>query len=185
VVITDPATWALCKGVDIKESHAELWTVRNSQQHSANLVVFPSRLPQPSISSRAVCHLLFGRLLASSVCVCFISQTNHPTPLSFYLHHTPIITRAIHEPFHRKPCQPPNLLLSFYPPSLTTHAPTWCRGNLPSTGQRAAYSLNGTPLGSCSPSATTLSGLSSTPPLGVMRARPDFPIGACCPCCRR
>ena len=80
VVITDPATWTRCKGVDIKESHAELWTVRSPQQHSANLVVFPSRLPQPSISSRAVCHLLFGRLLASSVCVCSIFPPKQTTP---------------------------------------------------------------------------------------------------------
>jgi hypothetical protein len=111
------------------------------------------------------------------VCVYFFSllQTNHSTlPLPFPTS-LQIVTRARHEPSHRKPCQPPNLPLPFYLPSLTTHAPTWCPGNWPSTGQGAAYSSNGTPSGSCSPSTTTLSGLSSTPPGELLRARPNFP----------
>ena len=103
------------------------------------------------------------------VCLFYLSPkqtTPPPSQFFLYLHHTPIITRARHDPFHHKACQTPNLPLPFHPPSLTTHAPTWCRGNWPSTGQRAAYSPNETPSGSCSSSATTLSGLSSTPPLG-------------------
>ncbi len=64
---------------------------------------------------------------------------------------------------HNKPCHTPNPSpLSFPPPSMTVHGPTWCRGRLQSTGLRALYSPNGMTSVSNSACATTQSGLSST-----------------------
>jgi hypothetical protein len=130
------------------------------------LVVFPHRLTLPS-TSRVSSASHFLVVCSPSVCVCLsFPPTTHPTPPPPISPNPNVFTRARHEPSHRKPCQTPNLSFPSHPPSPTFHVPIWCPGNWPSTGQHAAYSPNETPSGSCSPSATTLSGLSSTLPLG-------------------
>ncbi len=79
------------------------------------------------------------------------------------------------------PCHSPNPSpLSFPPPSMTVHGPTWCRGRLRLTGLRALYSPNdwddfGLLFGVCD---DALWALLNTPARGVLRDRPEFPAPA-------
>ncbi len=83
-MITDPANWAPCLVVDIKESTT----------HAAFLVVFPSRLTLPSIfRAPSTTHFLIVCTL-SECCFFPPNQNNMCTPLLFYQHlfslHNPI-----------------------------------------------------------------------------------------------
>jgi hypothetical protein len=146
-----------------------------------------------------VCLPLFGRLFALCVvsspppkttpCVplrCFINTCLPDTTLIL----NPIVPNPWRAPYtlplgrtprtHKPPCHSPNPSpLSFPPPSMTVHGPTWCRGRLRSIGLRALYSPNGMTSVSYSACATTQSGLSSTLPLGGIAGQTRVP----CPCC--
>ncbi len=88
--------------------------------------------------------------------------------LQVYIPPSLIVTHNICYPVfrhipHNKSCHTPSPSpLSFPPPSMTVHGPTWCRGRLRSTGLRALYSPNRMISVSYSACATTQSGLSST-----------------------
>ncbi len=82
---------------------------------------------------------------------------------SVWLSASPLLTPCLGTYPHNKPCHTPNPSpLSFSPPSMTVHGPTWCRGRLRSTRLRALYSPNGMTSVSYSACATTQSGLSPT-----------------------
>ena len=153
--------------------------VKESTTHAANLVVFPYRLPLPSILSRARLPPTFWSS-ARHMCCCSPPppQTTskcvtHRCSINTCFPYTTLSLNPCYAPYtlplgrtpcpHNKPCHfPIPSPLSFPPPSMTVHGPTWCRGRLRLTGLRALYSPNGMTSISYSACATTQSGLSST-----------------------
>ncbi len=126
-------------------------------------------LPPSTFRVSSASHFVI--VCSLSMCVLYPLLSLSTLPLTHH-HLTPHFTQPFCHvlgilPFHPQTCQNSSLsstLLS--PPSTIIHAPIWCHGRSPSTGQRAACSPNGAPSGSCSACATTFSGLPSTLPRG-------------------
>jgi hypothetical protein len=106
--------------VDIKESttHAAFFVVVFPYRLTLHLPLACSLPPTFWSSARHLC-----------VSVSLLPPTTHPNPPPPISPHPQLFTRARHEPSHCKLCQTPNLPSPFHPPSLTTHAPTWCPGS--------------------------------------------------------
>jgi hypothetical protein len=123
-------------------------------------LTLPSALHLPFACSSAS-HFLV--VCSPSVFVCFSPQ-QHTQPPSPPFHHTPNFLLV-----------PGTNPLTVNHVKLQTCHYHFTHPHRPSTRQFGALETGHQP-GSCSPSAMTLSGLSSTPPPGgPLRARPDFP----------
>ncbi len=142
---------------------------------------YPPVYPPPTISSRAIYHPLFGRLLAFSVCVCFFSlpQTNPSTPPTPSLFPHTIFTPCSGT-YPTKTMSQSKPLAPVISPTLhdrprTNLVPWKAAINRATRAVFAEWDDFGFLFGVCDDAVWAVL---NTPPGGVLRDRPEFPAPA-------